>query len=171
MLTEWKTTFKCTFPVIVNALEYLQTNGDCKSGVHLSALLRFDFILPLVVCSHILHHVVPIASFLHNSCSNLSILEEYWKANVISCTIAIMVLTDTSDDECTIAKFKTWALQCTYSAVGIRSLILSTHEQVSVCERFVECSGGKLKSLFVRNFLVLWGQAKLPVNILLSCFN
>ena len=46
-------TFKCTFPVIVSVQEYLQTNGDDKSGVHLSALLRFDFILPLVVCSHI----------------------------------------------------------------------------------------------------------------------
>ena len=32
-------TFKCTFPVIVSVLEYLQTNGDDKSGVHLSALL------------------------------------------------------------------------------------------------------------------------------------
>jgi hypothetical protein len=31
-------TFKCTFPVIVSGLEYLQTNGDGKSGVHLSAL-------------------------------------------------------------------------------------------------------------------------------------
>ena len=36
-----------------------------------------------------------------------------------------MVFTDTSNDECTIAKFKTWPLQCTYSAVGIRSLILA----------------------------------------------
>ena len=31
-------TFMCTFPVIVSVLEYLQTNGDAKSGVHLSAL-------------------------------------------------------------------------------------------------------------------------------------
>jgi hypothetical protein len=46
-------TFKCTFPVIVSVQEYLQTNGDDKSGVHLSALLRFDFILSLVVCSYI----------------------------------------------------------------------------------------------------------------------
>ena len=30
-------------------------------------------------------------------------LEEYWKSNAISCTVAIMVFTDTSDDECTIA--------------------------------------------------------------------
>jgi hypothetical protein len=69
-------TFKCTFPVIVSVQEYLQTNGDDKSGVHLSALLRFDFIL----------------------------------TNVIYNTVAIMVLTDTSDDECTIAKFTTCAL-------------------------------------------------------------
>jgi len=31
---------KAAFPVIVRALEYLQTNGDGKSGVYLSALLR-----------------------------------------------------------------------------------------------------------------------------------
>ena len=46
-------TFMCTFPVIVSVQEYLQTNGDDKSGIHLSALLQFDFILPLVVGSHI----------------------------------------------------------------------------------------------------------------------
>ena len=53
-------------------------------------------------------------------------LEEYWKANSISCTVIIMVLADTSDDECTRTKFKTCALQCsTHCAVGIRSLILA----------------------------------------------
>ena len=36
-----------------------------------------------------------------------------------------MGFTDTSDDECTIAKFKTCALECMYGAVGIRSLILA----------------------------------------------
>ena len=59
-------TFKCTFPVIVSVLEYLQTNGDGKPCIHLSALLRFDFILPLVVCSHILHPVVPFTAMLQN---------------------------------------------------------------------------------------------------------
>jgi histidinol phosphatase-like enzyme len=39
--------------------------------------------------------------------------------------------------------------------IGDEATDVSTHEQVSVCERFVECTGGKLKSLFVRNFLVL----------------
>ena len=55
--------------------------------------------------------------------------------------------------------------------IGDEATDVSTHEQVFVCERFVEYTGGKLKSLFVRNFLVLWGQAKLPVHILLSCFD
>jgi hypothetical protein len=53
-------TIKASFPVIVSNLEYLQTNGDGKSGVHLYGILRFDFFLPLVVCSHTLHTVVPI---------------------------------------------------------------------------------------------------------------
>jgi histidinol phosphatase-like enzyme len=39
--------------------------------------------------------------------------------------------------------------------IGDEATDVSTHEQVSVCERFVEYTGGKLKSLFVRNFLVL----------------
>ena len=39
--------------------------------------------------------------------------------------------------------------------IGDEATDVSTHEQVFVCERFVECTGGKLKSLFVRNFLVL----------------
>ena len=39
--------------------------------------------------------------------------------------------------------------------IGDEATDVSTHEQVSVCEKFVECTGGKLKSLFVRNYLVL----------------
>ena len=66
-------TFKFTFPVVV----YLQTNGDGKSCVYLSALLLFDFILPLVVCSHILHPVVPITAMLQNiSCDLIEAVSE-----------------------------------------------------------------------------------------------
>jgi hypothetical protein len=36
--TDELATFRCTFPVIVSALEYLQTNGDGKPGIHLSVL-------------------------------------------------------------------------------------------------------------------------------------
>ena len=65
--TDELVTFRCIFPVI----EYLQTNGDGKSCVHLSVRLRFDFILLLVVCSHILHPVVPITTMLQNISCNL----------------------------------------------------------------------------------------------------
>jgi hypothetical protein len=56
-----------TPPGSAHDLEYLQTNDDGKSSVHLSAILRFDFFLPLVVCSHILHTVVPITVPLQSS--------------------------------------------------------------------------------------------------------
>ena len=70
-------TFKTAFPVMVSALEYLQTNGDSKLGVHLSAILRFDFILPLVVCSHILQAVVPITAMLQSiSCDLIEAVHE-----------------------------------------------------------------------------------------------
>jgi hypothetical protein len=60
---------------MVSALEYLQTNGDSKSGVHLSAILQFDFILPLVVCSHILQAVVPITAMLQSiSCDLIGLI-------------------------------------------------------------------------------------------------
>ncbi|CAC5389178.1 unnamed protein product [Mytilus coruscus] len=57
-------TFKAAFPVIVSSLEYLQSKGDGKSGVQLSAILRFDFILPLVIVNHILEAIVPLTSML-----------------------------------------------------------------------------------------------------------
>jgi H2-forming N5,N10-methylenetetrahydromethanopterin dehydrogenase-like enzyme len=40
--------------------------------------------------------------------------------------------------------------------IGDETTDVSTHEQVSVCVRFVECTGGKVT--FVKNNLVLWGQ-------------
>ena len=63
-LCKWTSIAKAAFPVTVIVPEYLHTNGDGKSVIHLSALLRFDFILPLVICSHILHTVVPIVAML-----------------------------------------------------------------------------------------------------------
>ena len=49
--------------LIVRSLEYLQSKGDGKSGVQLSAILRFDFLLPLVIVEHILQDVVPQQHF------------------------------------------------------------------------------------------------------------
>ena len=57
--------YASTLAATSKALEYLQTNGDGKSGVHLSALLPIWLYFALVVCSHILYVVVPIAAMLH----------------------------------------------------------------------------------------------------------
>ena len=61
-------TFKCTFPVIVNVLECLQTNGDSKSGVHWSALLRFDFIF---ATSGLQSYFIPCCSDYSNVAEHL----------------------------------------------------------------------------------------------------
>ena len=49
-------------------LQYLQTNDDGKSGVHLSAILRFDFFASSGLQS-LLHTVVPITVTLQSSAS------------------------------------------------------------------------------------------------------
>ena len=40
-----------------------------------------------------------------------------------------------------------------FALIGDETTDVSTHEQVAVCVRFVECTGGKVT--FVRNVLVL----------------
>jgi hypothetical protein len=40
-----------------------------------------------------------------------------------------------------------------FAVIGDETTDVSTHAQVSVCVRFVECTGGKVT--FVRNILVL----------------
>lgn len=48
------------FNVVVDSLEHLQNNYDDKAGLFKAAILRFDFIIGLVVCQHILNDVVPL---------------------------------------------------------------------------------------------------------------
>lgn len=45
------TTFKNALPVVVHSLEYLSTQNDDKAALHLSAILRFEFIIGRVVCA------------------------------------------------------------------------------------------------------------------------
>ena len=57
-------TFKTAFPVVVHSLEYLRDNNDDKAGQYLSAILRFEFIIALVVAEHILSGTVALTTFL-----------------------------------------------------------------------------------------------------------
>jgi hypothetical protein len=57
-------TFKTAFPVVVHALEWLQNLGDDKAGQHLASLMRFQFVIALVVSEHILQSTVHLSTFL-----------------------------------------------------------------------------------------------------------
>jgi hypothetical protein len=43
---------------VVHALEHLQTQGDDKAGQFLASIMRFQFIIALVIAEHILHSTV-----------------------------------------------------------------------------------------------------------------
>lgn len=70
-------TFKTAFPVIVHALEALQDDGDDKAGQFLAAILRFDFIITLVVSEHVLSGTVALTKFLQKpECDLLEAVKE-----------------------------------------------------------------------------------------------
>lgn len=69
--------FKLAFDVVVDTLEHLQHNHDDKARMFKAAILRFDLIIGLIVCQHILHDVVPLSGFLQDSsCDMLSAIDE-----------------------------------------------------------------------------------------------
>lgn len=56
-------TFKMQFvPVFVHALDTLQDHGDDKAGMYLAAILRFQFIITLVVTEYILSNTLALAT-------------------------------------------------------------------------------------------------------------
>lgn len=54
-------TFKTSFSVVVHALESLHDKGDDKAGQQLASIMRFDFIIALVVSEHILQSTVHLS--------------------------------------------------------------------------------------------------------------
>lgn len=71
------TTFKNAFPVVVDSLEYLQGQNDDKAGMHLNAIPRYDFLISLMVCEHVLRLVVHLTYYLQDSsCDMVSAIEE-----------------------------------------------------------------------------------------------
>ncbi|KAJ8314715.1 hypothetical protein KUTeg_006865 [Tegillarca granosa] len=86
------TTFKQVFPVVIQAFEYLQNDHDDKAGLHLGALLRFEFLIGLVVCEHVLRLIVHLSFFLQDkSCDMLAAVEE--------CRVVIIQLRNERNDE------------------------------------------------------------------------
>jgi hypothetical protein len=52
------------FSVVVSALETLKNDKDEKAGLYLTAILKFDFIVVLVVAEHILSSTVALTNYL-----------------------------------------------------------------------------------------------------------
>ncbi|CAC5359187.1 unnamed protein product [Mytilus coruscus] len=70
-------TFKSAFPVVVHALEYLRDNRDEKAGAYLAAILKFEFLIALVVAEHILSVTVALSNFLQiKSCDLIDAVGE-----------------------------------------------------------------------------------------------
>ena len=50
-----------------HALERLQIQGDDKAGQFLASIMRFQFIIALVIAEHILHSTVYLSTFLQDT--------------------------------------------------------------------------------------------------------
>ena len=84
--------FKTAFPVVVHALERLQNLGDDKAGQHLASLMRFQFVIALVVSEHILQSTVHLSTFLQGvGCQLLEAVNE--------CKTVVEMLRSERDDD------------------------------------------------------------------------
>ena len=52
---------------MVHALEGLQNQGDDKTGQFLASIMRFQFIIALVIAEHILHSTVYLSTYLQDT--------------------------------------------------------------------------------------------------------
>jgi hypothetical protein len=52
---------------VVHALERLQNQGDDQTGQFLVSIMRFQFIIALVIAEHILHSTVYLSTFLQDT--------------------------------------------------------------------------------------------------------
>jgi hypothetical protein len=52
---------------VFHALERLQIQGDDKAGQFLASIMRFQFIIALVIAEHILHSTVYLSTFLQDT--------------------------------------------------------------------------------------------------------
>ena len=57
-------TFRIAFSVVVSSLETLKNGHDEKVTLYFNAILKFDFIIALVVAEHILSPTVALTNYL-----------------------------------------------------------------------------------------------------------
>jgi hypothetical protein len=74
-------TFRTAFSVIVSALETLKNDKDEKAGLYLTAILKFDFIVALVVAEHILSSTVALTNYLQKP--EIDLVEAVTEAKIV----------------------------------------------------------------------------------------
>ncbi|KAJ8317583.1 hypothetical protein KUTeg_005487 [Tegillarca granosa] len=85
-------TFKSSFSVVVSSLEALQADGDEKASARLGAILRFEFIIALIITDHILSGTVALSKHLQSvKCDLLEAVQE-------SKTVIQMFMNERADD-------------------------------------------------------------------------
>ncbi|KAJ8318382.1 hypothetical protein KUTeg_003473 [Tegillarca granosa] len=85
-------TFKTAFPVVIHALEQLEDDGDQKAKQYLSAIMKFDFIISLVIAEHIMKSTVYLSVFLQGKeCDLVEAMKE--------CKVVVDVLPQERADE------------------------------------------------------------------------
>ena len=85
-------TFRTAFAVVVSALETLKADHDDKAAQCMNAILRFEFIVSLVVVEHILSSTVAITNYLQKP--DIDLTEAMTEARVV-----IKRLSDEREDE------------------------------------------------------------------------
>ena len=74
-------TFRTAFSVVVSALETLKNDKDEKAGLYLTAILKFDFIVVLVVAEHILSSTVALTNYLQKP--EIDLVEAVTEAKIV----------------------------------------------------------------------------------------
>ncbi|VDI62435.1 Hypothetical predicted protein [Mytilus galloprovincialis] len=74
-------TFRTAFEVVVSALNSLKDDNDDKAAQSMNAILRFEFIISLVVAEHILSATVALTNYLQKT--DIDLIESLTEAKIV----------------------------------------------------------------------------------------
>ncbi|XP_071148256.1 zinc finger MYM-type protein 1-like [Mytilus edulis] len=74
-------TFLNAFPVVVSSLEALKDDRDEKAAQYVNAILKFDFMIALVVAEHLLSATVALTNYLQKT--DINLLDAVQEARIV----------------------------------------------------------------------------------------
>ena len=75
-------TFLNAFPVVVSPLEVLKDDHDDKAAQYIGAILKFDFIIALVVAEHLLSATVALTNYFQKP--DIDLMEAVQEVKLLS---------------------------------------------------------------------------------------